>query len=61
MDVPFAPSSTLAGGYVGRRERGRDRRESTSLSLFLYLRRIPDIDLKFGVTRLLHTFSQRLD
>lgn len=63
MDVPFAPSSTLAGGYVGRRERGRDRRESTtaSLSLFLYLRRIPDIDLKFGVTRLLHIFSQRLD
>lgn len=26
MDVPFAPSSTLAGGYVGRRERGRERR-----------------------------------
>lgn len=25
MDVPFAPSSTLAGGYVGRRERGRER------------------------------------
>lgn len=61
MDVPFAPSSTLAGGYVGRRERGRDRREYYDFSLSLYLRRIPDIDLKFGVTRLLHTFSQRLD
>lgn len=35
MDVPFAPSSTLAGGYVGRRERGRDRRESTTTSLSL--------------------------
>lgn len=27
----------------------------------LLARRIPDIDLKFGVTRLLHTFRQRLD
>lgn len=57
------PVRLLVGMLVGVKEGETEERvlRLLSLSLSLYLRRIPDIDLKFGVTRLLHTFSQRLD
>lgn len=55
------PVRLLVGMLVGVKEGETEERVLRLLSLFLYLRRIPDIDLKFGVTRLLHTFSQRLD
>lgn len=55
------PVRLLVGMLVGVKEGETEERVLWLLSLFLYLRRIPDIDLKFGVTRLLHTFSQRLD
>lgn len=55
------PVRLLVGMLVGVKEGETEERVLRLLSLSLYLRRIPDIDLKFGVTRLLHTFSQRLD